>query len=307
MDLNVGSSCPRERRPSPPRWRILLLLLVLGGSIAPSRASARTGAILPLGGLGIPATEIGRVQHWMESALGALPGHRWISGTRVTKLLRPPRIVSECESQCLAGLARALGAEVVVSGEVGSLSGAYMLYLRLTDASGRSLRTESALLDPNQPGLREAARALAFRLLLPHRYRGTLSVQVDVPNAWIYLDGRRIAHSPTGPIPDIGVGTHALRVTHEAYRDFVQFVSIGFDATVKIDVRLSAFPVKDEELKLIRPASTDGVLADNELPWYRRWWAVTTLGAIILGGTAPTVAILARRSVARDSDLFVRP
>jgi hypothetical protein len=189
---------------------------------------------------------------------------------------------------------------------VGSLGGAFMIYLRLIDASGRAVRTESTILDPKQAGLREAARAFAFRLLVPEKYTGTINVQVDVANAWIYLDGNRIARSPAGLLTGISVGTHALRVTHEAYRDFVRFVRVGFEERAQVPVQLSAFPIKAEEMRLVESQNKKPV-AEGAIPWYRQWWVVAAFGAVVLGAATTTTAILAKRTVARDSELTVRP
>jgi hypothetical protein len=288
------------------RPRSLCLLVALAALIVAAPASARTVVLAPLGGLGIPTSEAGKVQRWIEAALAGIPHHRWLSAGRLAKLLRQQKHVG-CESQpsCLGGLARVVGAEHVVAGEVGSLGGGYMIYLRLIDAAGKVVRSESAVLDPNQ-GLRDAARALTYRLLLPERYSGTIKLKVDVANAWIYIDGRRVASSPSQPLRSIPVGTHALRVTHEAYRDFVRFVTVGFDEEVEVEVRLSAFPVKAGEMRLVDPGQ-DKPLADHELPWYRRWWAVTTFGVVLLAATTTTVALIARRSVSRDSEITVHP
>jgi hypothetical protein len=198
-----------------------------------------------------------------------------------------------------------MGVSMVISGDVGSLSGAYMIYLRLVDSTGRSVRSVSGVLDPNKPGLRKAVRGLATQLLSPRRYVGTLGIEVDVEKAWIYLNGQRLAQSPTLPLRNIPVGTHALRVTHEAYRDFVRFIKVGFGERIDVNVKLSAFPVRASQMRLDNRGG--GPLSDLELPWYRRWWAVAGVGAVILAATTVTVAILAGRSISRDSEVVVRP
>ena len=283
-------------------WGATLALLLATPALA-----ARQGLVAPLGGLGIPATEAGKVQRWIEAALSSVPGYRWLGASRLTKLLRQQRYVGcESEPRCLGSLARLLGVDLIVAGEVGSLGGGYMIYLRAIDGAGKVLRSESEVLDPSQGGLRDSARAVAYRLLLPEQYSGTLAVRVDVPHAWIYLDGRRIAKSPAEPIKGVAVGTHALRVNHEAYRDFVRFVNVRFGETVDVEVKLSAYPVKAEEMRLVETGG-DKPLADSELPWYRRWWALTTFGVVVLAATTTAVTLIARRSVSRDAEVVVRP
>jgi hypothetical protein len=202
-------------------------------------------------------------------------------------------------------IARKVGADMVVMGDVGSLSGVYVIYLKLVGANGSTIRTANGMLDPGADGLRAAAKALVYQLLLPDRYSGTIVVQVDVANAWIYLNGRRMARSPSGRLAQVPVGKHALRVTHEAYRDFVQFVRVGFNETVRVPVTLSAYPIAEGEMKLVNDGKP-APLKDSELPWYRRWWAVATFGAVILAATTTSVAYLAGRSVSRDAEVVVQ-
>jgi hypothetical protein len=288
-----------------PLIRALTLAFLL--CALPGTAGARVAVVAPFGGLGVPATEAGKVQRWVEAALSGVPGSRWLAPGRLAKLLRSsPRYVGcEAEPRCLGGLARQLGAEWVVSGEVGSLGGGFMVYLRLHDGQGRTLRTVNGVLEPDREGLRDTARGLAYRLLQPEKYSGSLEVSVDVPNAWIYLDGKRVGRSPSPRIDDLGVGPHALRVTHEAYRDFVHFINVGFGETTTVAVKLTAYPVHTEQMPLVE--YTDRTLTDRELPWYRRWWALTAFGAVLLAGTATTAAILLQRSAHHDAQITVHP
>jgi hypothetical protein len=243
----------------------------------------------------------------VTAAVSGVPGYRWLASARLERLLRQPRH-SDCveDSACLANLAKQVGADLVLAGDVGSLSGAYMVYLKLVDRDGTTERSVSGVLDPRNRGLRDAVRALVFELLEPEKYVGSILVEVDVPNAWIYLDGQRVARSPEGRLDRISVGTHALRVTHEAYRDFVRFVNVGFNETVPVRVKLSAFPVGAGAMKLV-DRKEGKPLTDSELPWYRRWWAVAAFGAVVLGAATTTVALLVNRSVSADSEVVVRP
>jgi hypothetical protein len=286
----------------------LVVLLVLGISRA---ERVRTGAIAGFGALGIEPAEAAKVQRWIESAFSTVPGHRWLAPGRLQRALQRQQrarkeLTCAADEQCLGAAARSIGAELAVAGEIGSLGGGYMVYLRLVDSSGRQRRAVSGTLEENASGLRAATRALAFQLLAPERYQGGLAVRVDMADAWIYLDGKRIARSPAKPITGLAPGPHAIRVTHEAYRDFVRFVTVEFDRTAEVAVDLSTHPVRGEELRLSL-VDESRPLTDRELPWYRRWWAVTAFGAVILAGATATVAVLARRSVSRDSEAIVRP
>ena len=107
---------------------------------------------------------------------------------------------------------------------------------------------------------------------------GELAISVNVDNAWLYIDGRRVAKSPVKKLP-VTVGTHALRLTHEAHRDYVRFVRVKFEQTTAVDVKLDPVPVASRKMKLAKRVR---VLKDHELPWYRRWWVVAGMGAALL-------------------------
>jgi len=299
---------PMSPHPRPVALGLALSLALLLGP-HPARAT-RSAVLAPLGGLGVESLEIGKVQRWLEAALAGVAGYRWLSTPRLAKLLRQARLRHagrEVQARCLGAQGRQLGAELIISGEVGSLGGAFMVYLRLIETSGRVVRSANAVLEPTQAGLRDAVRSLAVQLLAPDRYTGALKVTVDVPNAWIYLDGRRLAKSPVATLPGLSPGTHALRITHEAYRDFVRFVTVGFDETAQVQVKLSAYPVRSEEMRLTSTPDETRPLADHELPWYRRWWALTTFGVVVLAATTAVVTVVAKRPAPRDAEVWLRP
>jgi hypothetical protein len=272
----------------------------------PARAQKK-GVIAPLNPLGISPQDARKVQRWITAAAASIPKHRWLSSSRLARVLQQAQF-RDClaEVSCLASAGRRVGADIVVAGDVGSLSGAFMVYLKLVDRTGTMVRTVNGVLDPKKRGLRDTVRGLVFQLLSPEEHVGTIEVKVDVPNAWIYLDGHRVARSPRGTLEGIKVGTHALRVTHEAYRDFVRFVKVGFRETQQVKVELSAFPVGSGQMKLVGDPQSRP-LTSSEMPWYRRWWAVVGFGAVVLAATTTAVALLANRSISSDSEVVVPP
>ncbi|MCC6751898.1 MAG: PEGA domain-containing protein [Deltaproteobacteria bacterium] len=269
-----------------------------------SAAHGATVLLAPLGELGIKPDEARQVQRWLQAAFSGLPAHRILGPGRVERQLQK-RSHLDCleRPRCVAQLARQVGAELVVTGDVGSVGGGFVVYLRLLDGEGRQLRAVSGVLDPRR-AVRDAARELGYQLLLPERYVGALDVRVDVAGAWIYVDGRRLGRSPAPPLSGLAVGPHALRVTHPSYRDFVRFVKVELDGSLRVDVTLSAFPVLAREMRLTRPKVRP--LTSRELPWYRRWWAVAAFGAVVTAATATVIAVIPR-PVGRDAELVVRP
>ena len=105
------------------------------------------------------------------------------------------------------------------------------------------------------------------------------TAKIDVAKATVYIDGRKVAWSSDKPLT-LSVGTHALRVTHEEYRDFVRFVDVKFDETTAIDANLTAFPVVTDEMRQKnRPAPVGPV---DARPWYREWWAIAGFGVVVV-------------------------
>jgi len=273
--------------------------------VRPAAAEVKTCVMAPLNPLGIETQDARKVQRWLTAAMSGVPGHRFLISTRIQRLLYGPR-PCDGDAACLAAAGRRVGAELVVAGDVGSLSGAYMVYLRLVGRDGTVVRSVNGVLDPRGRGLRNATRELAVRLLVPDSYTGAIDVKVDMANAWIYLDGQRVARSSAGLLDRVAVGTHALRVTHQAYRDYVRFVKVDFNQTATVEVKLSAFPIGTGEMRLVGQGPPRP-LTDSELPWYRRWWAVAAFGAVVMAATTTTVALLVNRSVSVDSEVSVRP
>ena len=218
---------------------------------------------------------------------GRCRGTRSPTAVRSSAFYPPDRDACLASSACLAKLARRVGASWAVGGEVGRLGSGYIVYLRLVDRASREVRAISAVVDVRRP--RTGARELAYRLLLPARFVGTLAVKIDVQDAWVYIDGRRVAKSPVEALRNVPVGTHALRVTHPEYRDFVRFVRVDFDRRATVEVRLSAFPVARGHMRL-----ATRTLRDHELPWYRRWWALTVFGAVVAGATTAVILSIPR-------------
>ncbi len=136
-------------------------------------------------------------------------------------------------------------------------------------------------------GDREVMRAALMRILDPGRYTGRLQVHLDVQGAVVQIDGR-----PTSTeVIELPVGTHALRVTHPAYHDFLRFVDIEFDKTLALDVNMAAYPLAEGEMTERQRRGQP--IAHRVLPWWRTWWALTLAG-VALTGVSVGVVWLAR-------------
>lgn len=281
--------------------RLLAAAGVLTAIAAPARAQRveRVVAVAPLTTLGSedssPATRALTAQ--IEAALAAVPGTRVIRAAQVAAAVRAARrpALRACEGEpaCLAGVGALVGAELVVAGEVGGVGDARIAYLAAVEVAGaRELRsTTLALAARGQPAADDGARGAAVRLLDPAAYRGALQLAVDVAGATIFVDGARTTPDRSGEIP-LAVGTHAVRVTHPAYRDFVRFLDVRFATTTAVPVALQQFPVVARDLRG-DPVSRDRVIVDPP-PWWRRWYVVAPGAVGLAVATAVVVGLVVR-------------
>jgi hypothetical protein len=190
-------------------------------------------------------------------------------------------------------------ADRVLTVEAARLGDGRVLYLQAVDAGGKPigsttvpLAKESGEVDPHD---RAALRGALTRALLPSRYVGRLQLKIDVAGAELQVDGKRI-EGPATQAVELPVGTHALRVTNPAYRDFLRFVDIEFDKTLALDVPMAAYPLAEGEMSERQRRQ----VKKARVPWWRSWWALTISGVVITGVVAGAV-LLSRPTVTSDA------
>jgi PEGA domain len=271
-------------------------MMVLTGLAVARPASGQTVALAPLSTLGAESTGAAakKLTADLEAALAAVPGSKVIGAAAVGDAIKKSRKAQlhACDGEpgCLAELGKLAGADLIVYGEVGGLGSVQVVYLEVVDVSSgklarsTTLQLGAAAADDPQGG----ARGAAIRLLAPDKFVGKLAVTVDAPGASIYVDGKRVGKSPA-PAIDLSVGTHALRVTHPEYRDYVRFVDVPYsDAPAKVQVGLQQFPALEKDLQ-----STEGnatrrdyirYLPGERTPWYRRWYTIAAFGVVAAVG-----------------------
>lgn len=266
----------------------------------PAKRSVRKKVVLaPLSTLGEEARsrEVRHMERAVMDGIAAQPNTAIVSMTKLLAELKQARRddLRNCDGEvaCLADLGVLLSADLVVYGEVGGVGELQIAYLKLIEVAGRrELRSTTLELDGKADA--EAARAAAVRLLDPGRYVGTLALDVDVGGASIYIDGALRARSPAKPMP-LSVGTHAVRITHPEYRDFVRFVDVRFQSSQRIQVGLQQYPIvasemrKTEAERLVDPA---GPVRDGPTPWYRQWYTIAGAGAALVVTSAIVFAVV---------------
>ncbi len=265
--------------------RALALVMALG-SVA---RAERVVAVAPLSTMGAEDTSTAarRLTADIEAAVAALPDTRVVRAQQVLdairKVKRPQLRACEGDPACLADLAALVGAPIVIAGEVGGLGESRVVYLAASE-NGKELRSTTLAFG----GARDdggGASGAVVRLLEPERYRGTLRFAIDVAGATVYVNGGKAQLTPRGELT-LPVGTHAIRVTHPEYHDFVRFIDVDFGKTGDVAVGLQQYPIVHHELPG-RPIDRSRIEYVDPPVW-RRWYVVgpAAVGLAILTGVA---------------------
>ena len=235
----------------------------------------RVVAIAPLSTLGAEDTSAGtrKLTGEIEAAVAVLPGTRVVRAQQVSDAIkrarRPQLRACEGDAACLAELAGLVGAQIVISGEVGGLGDSRVVYLAATE-NGKELRSTTLAVG----GAGDAGggpRGAAVRLLDPDGYRGTLRFAIDVTGATVYVNGSKAQPSPRGELA-LPVGAQAVRVTHPEYHDFVRFIDVEFGKTTDVAVNLQQYPIVRHDV-LGTPIHRDRIEVVDP-PLWRRWYIV---------------------------------
>lgn len=283
---------------------ICVILLCVCTTVARAAPPIRV-AVLPLRESAAGAATA-RLEAALAEALPLLPG---VSAVNLSngKFTSPRKGEGRLESQPSAralSLGRELGAQRVVAVEATPLGDGLVIYVQALEvASGHALASTTFALTggaTRAPGDRDAARAALTRALAPALYVGRLDVKLDVPGSEVQVDGRP-SHSGLVELP---VGTHALRVTHPAYHDFLRFLDVGFDQTLPVAVNMAAYPLAEGEMTESQRRGLP--LNTRHLPWYRRWYSVVGAGLVLTGVTIGVVW-LARPGLHDDSSATLKP
>ena len=237
-----------------------------------------------------PGAAGARIDAALAEAAQALPGFTVVN-LAGGKLSGPRRGDARLETQP-AARALAFGKEAAanraVAVEATPLGDGIVVYLQALEVpSGRAVGSTTVSLGgggARAPGDGDAVRGALVRILDPRHYTGRLQVRLDVQGAVVQIDGRPAQAGLT----ELPVGTHALRVTHPAYHDFLRFLEIEFDKTTAVDVNMAAYPLAEGEMTE-RQRRGGPPIARREVPWWRSWWALTLAGVALTGVTIGVV------------------
>ncbi len=250
----------------------LIAGLVLIAALASTAAADRIVAITPLSTLGAEdnSAETKKLVAQIEQAVAALPGTKIITAAAVSaaidKAKKPALKQCEGEAACVTELGKLVGAQLVITGEVGGLGDSKVVYLKTTDvAAGRELR--STTLSVGAANDDDSPAGAAIRLLDPDRYRGTVSFVFDVVDATVLVNGSRVQLATNKQLA-LPVGTHAVTVTHPQYHNFVKFVDVVYGKTTSIEVSMKQYPIIEHDIQG-KPIGRDTINYVDP-PWYRR-------------------------------------
>jgi hypothetical protein len=240
--------------------------------------------VLGLDALGIEIERVQRLESLFRIELARLVGAPLPSLRDIEAKLKGTKL-AECsgETKCLAAIGKRLGVDLVVSGNVASLGDSYVVNIKVVDAGTESelRRIQSDPLRGESDELIEPIRVAAYRLLAPEKLRGSISILADIKGASVELDGRRVGMTPLpGPITDLHLGVHTLRVTAKGYSEFGEEVTVRFQKTSRVVVRL------------VTPIDSAGRQAiEHSAPrprerWYTHPWFLVGVGvaAVTAGG-----------------------
>jgi tetratricopeptide (TPR) repeat protein len=107
--------------------------------------------------------------------------------------------------------------------------------------------------------------------LTAHRERGHLAVSATPEGSLVFVDGKPFGRAPAvGVVP---VGVHEVLVSHTGFLDRKLTANVGQDEQRQLDVTL-----------------------EEKRPLVRAWWLWTSVGVVVAGGVAATIAVLSQKS-----------
>lgn len=227
----------------------------------------------------------------IEQAIDTLPGTKVVPAQQVaeaiTKAKKPQLRACEGDETCLAELGKLVGANVVVTGEVGGLGDSRVVYLGATDV-GAAKELRSTTLAVGAKDVKDSPSSAAVRLLDPDRYKGTVHFAIDAQGATVYVNGAK-AQLVNGEV-SLPVGTQAVRVTHPQYRDWVRFVDVEYGQKTEVPVSLQNYGTIEHDIKG-KPTNLDHITYEDP-PLWRRWYVTGPAVLLLAIGTGVALSYL---------------
>ncbi len=250
-----------------------LKCLILLAFLAPagfSRAQDATVLFWRLKALGIEEETASRINSVLRGEIGRVPGFRLAPGEKSAAVLSKHPDLLSCpgEAECLSRMGMLTGADLVVSGVLGTLGDLFSLDIKLVDvATKQEIRRVAQTWSGEEKFLIEVMRQVATRLLKPEAYTGRLELNVSVPGVEIFIDGDPVGRTPLEVPLRLSPGRHALKLVCAGFKDYEQFVDVPFNRTVPVSVemkgsRLTGVVSAEESRELISVGLKGGLVSN---------------------------------------------
>ncbi|MEW5855023.1 MAG: hypothetical protein AB2A00_39975 [Myxococcota bacterium] len=250
-----------------------LLPCLLLGAVAAADAPV-TVAVLDLKARGVDPAVASSLLDVVAEEVGKIPRHKVLSRKEIEAMLdqEARNQLTGCDtSSCLAELAGALDATLLISGELARLGESTLVTLQLINQRFATVMNRVSINWPGAPDrLNEVVQAASQLLVLERTERKPGSVEVlNTPDgAEVFLDDKPLKG---GKAEGLEVGLHLVRVEAGGHVGRVIPIIVHTGRNVRVNGEL------------------DGI------PLYRRpvFWAGGVVGAVVLGGALVTAALLA--------------
>lgn len=173
------------------------------------------------------------------------------------------------DKSCLAELAGALGADLLVAGRVSLLDKAYAISMSLIDAGeSRVVGRISEVWNGPSIALLELAEPMLEKLFskTPEALTGAFALRDALDGSRVVVDGEVRGTVPAGQMAGLQIGAHRLELQAKGYLPFESSFIVKKDKTTLVFVRQ----------------------IEQEQPLYSQWW-VWAIGA---GGVLATGAVV---------------
>jgi hypothetical protein len=255
----------------------------------PSPAAASTILLWTLDPLGLDPGIVGKLESLLRLELARVNGATVLSLTdaaaRVGKSKKDRKLL-ECEGddECLARAGAAVGAGLVIAGNVGALGDHYIVNLKAVRADGTGvLRRIEEPLRGEREALIEAVRVAAYRLLAPEKLLGSVSLLTEFVGAEVFVDDKKVGDTPLPRlIADLPVGKHTLVLRTKGFPEFKQELEVRFQKTTSLLVKFTDLgPATDAAAAAAARAAAG--LGPARIPWYGQWWFIGATAVVAIG------------------------
>jgi hypothetical protein len=258
---------------------LVLALGAAGRGAAQTITSSQKVAVLKTDVTGLDAGVGAQVTARMSEVLRQRTSAEVISSDEIVSLLKHEKeraILGSCnEDQCMAELANALGADVIVSGKLTKVDAGLVLSISAVDARTASVRARvSETWGGESIVLLSLVRPMIDRLLVGDAAppSGALEVVGAADGSRIVVDDTVRGTAPAGQLAVV-IGAHKVTVQRDGMVPFDRWVVVDKDAPTQLAVQQVAV----------------------EEPFYGTWWFWTAAGAGVVATAAAItgVALLA--------------